>query len=605
MHRRGTVGVLVLLGALTPAIGIGPIEGKPIMDAPRIERPQTVLDTDREFDAGSKVTIDMLTPDRTASLVTLGKVWGFLKYHHPKVVSGAVHWDYELFRVLPRVLAADGAGARKAILEWAKALGPVPPCDPCASLPKGLAIRPDLEWIHDHATLGPPLSELLESIYRNRPAGAAQAYIAQGEGVGNPIFLREKPYPTQMVPDVGMRILALFRWWNAIQYWSPYRDVIGADWNAVLPEFLPRLVGATSLERYRLEMLALIARLNDGHASVYGAYPARPPRGECQIPVRLRFVAGKPVVVGYNHDEKGPATGLKKGDAILALDGEPVGRLIDGWKAYYSGSNDAGRMGVIMSALTQGACGTVSVSAERSGAPLSLTMERRPASELDFRHGWTNDLPGPAFRRLSPEVAYLKLSEVKTEAISDYLRDAEGSKGWIIDIRNYPSAFVVFALGGHFVSESTPFVRFTIGDVANPGAFAWTDPPLALTPIAPRYSGRVVVLVDEATISSAEYTAMAFRAGPNAIVVGSTTNGADGNVSKVPFPGGLETSISGIGVFYPDRKPTQRVGIVPDVEARPSIAGIRDGRDEVLEAAVRQILGPGVPDEKIREIAKP
>jgi hypothetical protein len=46
--------------------------------------------------------------------------------------------------------------------------------------------------------------------------------------------------------------------------------------------------------------------------------------------------------------------------------------------------------------------------------------------------------------------------------------------------------------------------------------------------------------------------------------------------------------ISGIGVFYPDRTPTQRVGIVPDVEVRPTIAGIRDLRDEVLEAAVIQ-----------------
>ena len=48
--------------------------------------------------------------------------------------------------------------------------------------------------------------------------------------------------------------------------------------------------------------------------------------------------------------------------------------------------------------------------------------------------------------------------------------------------------------------------------------------------------------------------------------------------------------ISGIGVFYPDKKPTQRVGIVPDVEVQPTIAGIRAGRDEVLEEALRQIL---------------
>jgi hypothetical protein len=47
--------------------------------------------------------------------------------------------------------------------------------------------------------------------------------------------------------------------------------------------------------------------------------------------------------------------------------------------------------------------------------------------------------------------------------------------------------------------------------------------------------------------------------------------------------------ISGIGVFYPDKKPTQRIGIVPHVEVRPTIEGVRAGRDEVLEEAVRQI----------------
>jgi C-terminal processing protease CtpA/Prc len=101
-----------------------------------------------------------------------------------------------------------------------------------------------------------------------------------------------------------------------------------------------------------------------------------------------------------------------------------------------------------------------------------------------------------------------------------------------------------------------------------------------------------VILVDEITQSSAEYHAMAFRAVPGAIVVGSTTAGADGNVSTVPLPGGLSSLFSGIGVFYPDHRPTQRVGIVPDVVVTPTIEGIRAGRDEVLERAIRLIQLP-------------
>ena len=73
-------------------------------------------------------------------------------------------------------------------------------------------------------------------------------------------------------------------------------------------------------------------------------------------------------------------------------------------------------------------------------------------------------------------------------------------------------------------------------------------------------------------------------------MVGSTTAGADGNVSAIPLPGGLRSMFSGIGVFYPDKRPTQKVGILPDIEVKPTIAGIREGRDEVLEEAIRQIV---------------
>jgi C-terminal processing protease CtpA/Prc len=123
----------------------------------------------------------------------------------------------------------------------------------------------------------------------------------------------------------------------------------------------------------------------------------------------------------------------------------------------------------------------------------------------------------------------------------------------------------------------------------------------SVSPQQPHYSGKVVILVDEVTQSQAEYTTMAFRAATGAIVIGSTTAGADGNVSQFALPGGLRTMISGLGVFYPDK--TQQVGIVPNIEVKPTIEGIRAGRDEVMEEALRQILGPAVPMEQIEKMS--
>jgi C-terminal processing protease CtpA/Prc len=99
-----------------------------------------------------------------------------------------------------------------------------------------------------------------------------------------------------------------------------------------------------------------------------------------------------------------------------------------------------------------------------------------------------------------------------------------------------------------------------------------------------------VILIDEVSQSQAEYTTMALRSAPGAKVIGSTTAGADGNVSTIPLPFGLSTRMSGIGVFYPDRRLTQRIGILSDIEVKPTIEGLRDGRDELLEAAKREIL---------------
>jgi hypothetical protein len=72
---------------------------------------------------------------------------------------------------------------------------------------------------------------------------------------------------------------------------------------------------------------------------------------------------------------------------------------------------------------------------------------------------YTHDLPGDTFLLLSEDVAYLKLSPAKTADVDHYLEAASKTKGLIIDIRNYPSEFMVFALGSHFIEKPTAFDR--------------------------------------------------------------------------------------------------------------------------------------------------
>jgi C-terminal processing protease CtpA/Prc len=554
----------------------------------------------------SGISLTALSDIQISNLAILGKVWGFLKYHHPAVTSGQRQWDQDLFTIMPQVLAAsDQAGATTAIANWIETLGPVPSCSPCASLDTSdLEMDTNVSWISDPSVLGPMLSQTLQNIWANRTLQSSQYYVSLTQGAGNPSFNNESSYAQIGFPDAGYQLLALFRFWNMVQYFYPNRDRMADDpaapdyWDKALTASIPLLSLAKDDDTYQQELMRLVARIHDTHSDGWSSTTARAPTGSCYLPVGVRFVGGSALVVSYLSPSAGPASGIRTGDIIQQLDGVNVSDLVAQLSPFYADSNQAAQLRDIASYMTRGACGPASVVVERGGErgrqTLSLTSMRVSAELLDFSSTATHDLPGATFQLLSPDVAYLKLGSVAAADSASYIQSAAGTKGLIIDIRNYPSEFVVFTLGDLLVTQPTNFVRFTQGDVSTPSAFHWS-PPVWLTPQQPHYSGKIVILVDEITQSQAEYTALAFRETPGAVVIGSTTAGADGNVSTILFPGGLSTYFSGIGVFYPDGNPTQRVGIVPDIVVAPTIAGLRAGRDEVLEAALGVIEGGSHP----------
>ena len=579
------------------------VDGRPLWDTPKAPKAETVLDRDHEFDAGSRIAFTQLSSVQIQNLATLGKVWGFLKYHHPLITAGQRHWDYELFRVLPSILSAPDRNTANALLtKWIEGLGAVKPCA-CVKLNETeIHLRPRLAWLADTKILGTELSAKLQSIHANRVAQTAQFYVSKMPNVSNPSFEHELVYANIKFPDAGFQLLALYRVWNIIEYWFPYRDLLSEDWDTVLIDSLPKVALANNAEAYQLALIELIGRVEDSHANLWSSLKVRPPTGACQLPVNVRFVERRPVIWSYA-GKAGETSGMKPGDVITDLDGVPVANLLERWKRYYAASNEAARLRDIARQMTRGECGKATIRVNRDSAAMEISSERVPIEQLNAMAN-THDLPGETFRLLSKDVAYLKLSTVKADQAAKYIESAAGTKGLIIDIRNYPSEFMVFALGSLLVDQKTDFVRFTQGDLSNPGAFHF-GLPLSLSPQQPHYPGKIVILVDEFTQSSAEYTTMAFRSSPRATVIGSTTAGADGNVSPIPLPGGFRSMISGIGVFYPDKKPTQRIGIIPNREVLPTIAGVRAGRDEVLEAAIREIVGKDVPAAQIEKMTKP
>ena len=450
-------------------------------------------------------------------------------------------------------------------------------------------LQADLDWLTDTKQLSPALSQQLVYLRQNRSQGP-HYYVAATPRVGNPIFQHEETYAASATPDAGLRLLALYRYWNMVDYYFPYRYAIGEDWQRVLPEFIPKFVAARTAEQYQLTALALVARIHDTHANVFSGKALTAYKGTLYAPLWLRFVEGQAVVAGYYDAALGAATTLKPGDVIVQVDGKPVAELVKARQPITPASNEPTQLRNTANDLLRGATPQVALVVRRGGREFPVTVERVLPSKLNLAMNYgTPDPKAPAWKMLPGNIGYLALGTIKNAELPAIMEQAKGTKGLVIDIRNYPSEFVVFSLSKYLLDKRTDFVTFSEPQVTYPGFFART-PALSVMPgPGPAYPGKVVILVNELSQSQAEYTAMALRTAPRATVVGSTTAGADGNVSYITLPGNVRTAISGLGVYYPDGRETQRIGIVPDVEVKPTIKGITEGRDEVLEKAVQLI----------------
>ena len=550
---------------------------------------------DTAFRHGSGIVLDNLTKAQIDNLAVLGRVWGFVKYYHPAVARGEYNLDAEMLRILSKVLNAKSRDERSAVLTaWLTGLGPVPACTSCREpKPKDVRLAADLAWLTDMDQVSPALSQQLVYLRQNRNQDA-HYYVSSAPNIGNPLFEHEETYAQPATPDAGLRLLALYRYWNMIEYFFPYRYAIGEDWQKVLPEFIPQFAAARTDEQYRLAALAIIARIHDTHASIYGSDKILATyKGTLHAPVQVRFVEGQAVVTAYFHETLGPATGLQKGDVILAVDGTKVTDLIKARAPLTPASNEPTQLRNMARDLLRGPSDKVALLVRRDGRDFPVTVARVPAAQLNLAlNNGTPDPKAPFWKMLPDNIGYLSLGTIKQAELPAAMAQLKNTKGLVIDIRNYPAEFVVFSLTKYLSAKPVPFVRFSEPQPTYPGLFLHT-PVLAVpgTKEAP-YAGKVVILVNELSQSQSEYTTMALRAVPGARVVGSTTAGADGNVSTIILPGNINTWISGLGVYYPNGGETQRVGIVPDVVAQPTIAGIKAGRDEVLERAVRLIQQP-------------
>lgn len=563
------------------------VDGKPLSEAGPKEL--TTAQKDTAFDTGSNFSMDKPTAQQLKNLAVLGRVWGFLKYHHPAVAKGELNWDYELFRVINEIAFAKADTQRDAaILKWISSYGPIAECKSCKKTSEDAAIKSDRRWI-SNSGLTDGLQQKLNEVYANRTQGQ-HYYIGSFPGAGNPEFKNENSYADIPYPDAGFRLLGLYRYWNMIQYYFPYKDITDKDWETVLEEYIPVFLGAEDELAYEIANIKLIGDVQDTHANLWGGNNKWQEKlGSNYPPVHTAFIEDRLLVVDYYNPEMRKDIGLEVGDAIVAINGESTAAIVNRNIPYYPASNDAARARDISGNILRSTEETLQLTIERNGKTLQKTIPLFDRKDLDIYRWYRTDTEAQSFKMLPGNIGYISLANIKREDPAKIEKAFINCTGIIIDIRNYPSAFMPFTLGRFIAPKNSEFVKFTTVDLNDPGTFKMGQTLATGKGSEPTFKGKVVALTNELSQSQAEYTAMAFRAAPNTTIIGSTTAGADGNVSRINLPGGMSTMISGIGVFYPDGSPTQRVGIVPDIEVKPTIKGIQEGRDELLESAIRII----------------
>ena len=89
-------------------------------------------------------------------------------------------------------------------------------------------------------------------------------------------------------------------------------------------------------------------------------------------------------------------------------------------------------------------------------------------------------------------------------------------------------------------SEKRNWVKEYVLDMDYPSRYVYKD--INKTFKGSRtFKGKIILLVNEKTLSRAEFTAMALQTADNVITVGSQTAGADGDVAIFEYLGGYKT----------------------------------------------------------------
>lgn len=543
-------------------------------------------------------------------LYQIGKVWGLMKYYHPALSQGKTDWDAVLLETLRSNPKSGPDGIIKDWLHTAdqNKFDEITKKDnECDSI----TLRNfDFSWIEKLKNISPESKKRLADLI-SHPNNVGSFYSNPPE---NDIYFSSKNEKVYDTFSVEVKMLDLFRIWNAIEYFYPYKYLLDHQWDDILKKYIPLFKKINNEKDYQSAVMQLAAELQDTHTSIEKTYQYDVV-GKLSSPFTFQMVDDAVLITGIKDEAKMKKANLEIGDLITKINGKSILKNIEEKSKYFAFSNRSVELREAYSYLFSGDEETIVVEGiHKNGEKFRTTVER---TKRIFDDEWDKDgIPdlhlvykGKTYNyltynekesRLNPsfpidDKVYFEFASLKGSEIPALMEKYKNTKGMIFDLRGYNDNGSLLKVFDYLLARSVVYGIKIQPDFSQPGKFCFVDNivnkeyKFAGKDNPDPYKGQVVVLINEHTQSAEEMWAMVFKKVPHVIFVGSQTAGADGNKTFIKLTDGHKIIFSGLGIYYPDGGETQRIGIKPDVIVRPTVESIRNKEDLLLLKALELI----------------
>lgn len=417
------------------------------------------------------------------------------------------------------------------------------------------------------------------------------------------IRLKQKSYADTLFPEKKLRLLGLFNYWNVIHYFSPNKNLISGSWDTALNYFIPRFLFAKDYKSYYWLLPELNTRINDGHGQIIsnrsGIFP--PAGTDFYIPFYAKYLEGKTIVVKANSDssQTDQLKKLKEGDAITAINNIPIHVLYNNWKQYLGSSNETSFYRVLH---------MLWLGSRSDSNPVKVTMQRKnqrkdvvlkPVSrDLFFKNllaVYYPPVPLPYWKTLNDSIGYVRINSINSNQLDTIWNDLKKQKYIILDARAYPKdTYIADSIASYFAAKTDTVCIDAYPFIQHP-VFKRNSISLEYETVTPSINKKlinnkkIIILAATGNGSQAEGNIMILQRITKGVTIGTQTAGANGIRTTIVLPGGYSTYFSGYGVYYPDGTPNQKSGVKIDIPVKPTIEGELEGKDEILERAIKFI----------------